>query len=102
ISQQTPPACPTSGDHSFSSNEFSQDRANHRSNKQANYSEKDADECAKNGAEHPPFGRSKILGTKVTAQKIERIRCERKEHKNGDGPPTDTCAPNARNVCARF
>src|SRR6266536_1518614 len=90
ISQQTPPACPAGVDHSFAGNEFSQDRANHRSNKQADDSEKDADECAKNSAKHPPFCRSKISGAKVTAQKIERICREGQEYKNDNGPPTDT------------
>src|SRR6266498_2982603 len=90
ISQQAPPTCPSGIDHPFPRDEFSGDRTNHRSNEQADDSEKDTDDRAKSGAEHPPFCRSKIPGAKVTAQKIERICREGQEYKNDDGPPTDT------------
>src|SRR5439155_17176512 len=71
ISQQTPPACPAGVDHSFPSNEFSEGRADHRSNKQANDSEKDTDERAKDSSEHAPLCRPEIFRTEITTQKIE-------------------------------
>jgi hypothetical protein len=64
-------------------------RTNHRPDKQSDDSEKDADHCTEESADHSPFCCSKIFCAKVAAQKIERVRREGQQSENDDAPPTD-------------
>src|SRR6266571_5167496 len=65
ISHQAPPACPARVDHSLASEEFSGNCANHRPDKQSDDSEKDADHCTEESADHSPFCRSEIFCAQV-------------------------------------
>jgi hypothetical protein len=90
ISEQTSPTSPAGVDHSFASNEFTQNCSDYRPDKQSDNSKKDADDRANNGTEHSPSCGSEISRTKVAAEKIERVRRQSQKHKDGNRSPTDT------------
>jgi hypothetical protein len=89
ISQQTPPPGSAGIYHSLARDEFTGDRANHRSNKQTGDPKEDADESSNHRAEHPPLCGPEMSRPEVTTEKVERIRRQRQYYEENDGCPAD-------------
>jgi hypothetical protein len=68
VPEQTSPPGPASVNHAFTRDDFTGDRANHRTNEQADQTEEQSDQRPQNRAERSPFRCAEMLRAEIASQ----------------------------------